>query len=187
MKPILEEWSGTKLEYIVRTMRPRWRACMARAALSAIAGPLACHHSALRAQTMDGIRQYYRGSILKKHVDRIETHIISCILNVAQDVDSDWELEVLDHKGKLRRVAQKVPLLPPRRLRCARSAVCHISSRIRPLSLRYCPHLCTVSRALSLALQPLPQSRSGTSALACQADARAADRRARPSTTRAPL
>jgi hypothetical protein len=87
---------------------------MAREMLSANTGLLACHDSALRAQTMYGIRQYYRGSILKKHVDRIETHIISCILNVAQDVDSDWELEVLDHKGKLRRVAQKVQPWPPK-------------------------------------------------------------------------
>ena len=36
------------------------------------------------AQTMYGIRQYGRGAVLKKHVDRTATHIISVILNIAQ-------------------------------------------------------------------------------------------------------
>jgi prolyl 4-hydroxylase len=44
-----------------------------------------------------GIRKYLRGSMLKAHVDRIETHIISCIINVDQHCDTPWALEILDH------------------------------------------------------------------------------------------
>ena len=44
-----------------------------------------------------GIREYYRGSRLFCHTDRIETHIVSAIINVAQEnMDSDWKLEFYD-------------------------------------------------------------------------------------------
>ena len=54
-----------------------------------------------------GIREYYRGSILKKHVDRLETHVISVILNVYQEVDEPWELEVMDFNGNLQNIPQE--------------------------------------------------------------------------------
>lgn len=45
-----------------------------------------------------GIRIYHRGSILSPHVDRLPL-VSSCIINVAQDVEEDWMLEVYDHDG----------------------------------------------------------------------------------------
>ena len=44
-----------------------------------------------------GIRVYKRGAVLKCHQDRLETHIISAIINVAQDVDEDWPLSIDDN------------------------------------------------------------------------------------------
>jgi prolyl 4-hydroxylase len=44
-----------------------------------------------------GIRVYKRGSILKSHQDRLETHIISAIINVDQQVDKDWPLSIDDN------------------------------------------------------------------------------------------
>ena len=44
-----------------------------------------------------GIRKYGRDARLKMHRDRIETHLISAILNVDQDVDEDWALHIEDH------------------------------------------------------------------------------------------
>lgn len=58
-------------------------------------------------QMMYGIREYYNGSILRKHVDRLETHVISVILNVAQDVEEDWVLEVVDFNGNNVKIPQK--------------------------------------------------------------------------------
>lgn len=46
-----------------------------------------------------GIRVYTEGSILAPHVDRLPL-VGSAIINVAQDVDSPWILEVVDRKGK---------------------------------------------------------------------------------------
>lgn len=44
-----------------------------------------------------GIRTYHDGARLKTHRDRINTHIISCIINVYQDVDEDWPLQIEDN------------------------------------------------------------------------------------------
>ncbi|MBL4674517.1 MAG: 2OG-Fe(II) oxygenase [Arenicella sp.] len=44
-----------------------------------------------------GIRIYHSGAILKTHRDRLETHIISAILNVDQEVDQDWPLLIEDN------------------------------------------------------------------------------------------
>ncbi len=41
---------------------------------------------------------YTSGSILATHVDR-DPLISSAIINVGQDVDEDWPLEVYDHDG----------------------------------------------------------------------------------------
>ncbi len=37
---------------------------------------------------------------LRDHADIGTTHIISAILNVAQDADEVWELHILDHDGR---------------------------------------------------------------------------------------
>ena len=44
-----------------------------------------------------GIRNYLRGTSLKVHRDRIETHIVSAILNIDQQVNEDWPLYIEDH------------------------------------------------------------------------------------------
>ena len=46
-----------------------------------------------------GIRTYNRGAVLKKHIDGFETRIVSAILNVDQQVDEDWALQIDDHDG----------------------------------------------------------------------------------------
>jgi prolyl 4-hydroxylase len=46
-----------------------------------------------------GIRKYTNGSVLSPHVDRMPL-VSSCIVNVAQDVDEPWPLEVYDREGK---------------------------------------------------------------------------------------
>lgn len=54
-----------------------------------------------------GIREYHRGAILKMHRDRIDTHIISAIINVDQDVDSDWPLIIEDNGYRMHKVFLK--------------------------------------------------------------------------------
>ena len=46
-----------------------------------------------------GIRVYHEGAILATHVDRLPL-VSSAIINVDQDVDEPWPLEVIGHDGK---------------------------------------------------------------------------------------
>jgi prolyl 4-hydroxylase len=46
-----------------------------------------------------GIRVYTEGAMLNTHVDRLPL-VSSAILNVAQDVDEPWPLELIGHDGK---------------------------------------------------------------------------------------
>eukprot|EP00957_Ditylum_brightwellii_P158232 12044796-Ditylum_brightwellii.AAC.1 len=46
-----------------------------------------------------GIRVYKEGAILATHVDRMPL-VSSAIINVAQDVDEPWPIEVYAHDGK---------------------------------------------------------------------------------------
>lgn len=52
----------------------------------------------LKSTSMYGIRMYTEGAILNPHVDRLPL-VSSCIVNVAQDVDEPWPLEVYDREG----------------------------------------------------------------------------------------
>lgn len=54
-----------------------------------------------------GIRTYKNHAVLKSHRDRIETHIISVILNVDQDVDEDWPLIIQDNYYRTHHVILK--------------------------------------------------------------------------------
>jgi hypothetical protein len=45
-----------------------------------------------------GIRIYTEAAVLSPHVDRLPL-VSSCIINVAQDVDEPWPLEVIDRQG----------------------------------------------------------------------------------------
>jgi hypothetical protein len=54
-----------------------------------------------------GIRVYREGAVLAPHVDRLPL-VSSAIINVDQDVDEPWPLEVIGHDGK----AHNVTMLP---------------------------------------------------------------------------
>ena len=60
----------------------------------------------LRGSSLYGIRIYKEGSILSTHVDRMPL-ISSCIINVAQDVDEDWPIEVIGHDGKAHNITME--------------------------------------------------------------------------------
>ena len=47
-----------------------------------------------------GIRRYIKGNRLSAHTDISKTHIISAIINVDQDIDEPWPLQILDHSGQ---------------------------------------------------------------------------------------
>jgi hypothetical protein len=53
----------------------------------------------LQPVSMYGIRIYTDGAILNPHVDRLPL-VSSCIINVAQDVDEPWPLEVYDRNDR---------------------------------------------------------------------------------------
>lgn len=44
-----------------------------------------------------GLRVYHHGARLAPHRDRVATHIISAILNIDQETNRDWPLEIDDH------------------------------------------------------------------------------------------
>lgn len=52
----------------------------------------------LSPSSMYGVRIYTNGSVLAPHVDR-NPLVISAVINVAQDVDEDWPLEVYGRDG----------------------------------------------------------------------------------------
>ncbi|GAX21453.1 hypothetical protein FisN_10Hu032 [Fistulifera solaris] len=52
----------------------------------------------LKPTSMYGIRMYTEGAVLSPHVDRLPL-VSSCIINVDQDVDEPWPLEVYDRQG----------------------------------------------------------------------------------------
>ncbi|KAG7361234.1 2-oxyglutarate/Fe(II) oxygenase [Nitzschia inconspicua] len=53
-----------------------------------------------------GVRIYYEGSILAPHVDRLPL-VSSAIINVAQDLDEPWPLEVIGHDGRAQNVTME--------------------------------------------------------------------------------
>jgi prolyl 4-hydroxylase len=54
-----------------------------------------------------GVRIYTEGAILAPHVDR-NPLVISAIINVAQNVEEDWPLEVIGHDGRAYNVTMEV-------------------------------------------------------------------------------
>eukprot|EP00045_Choanoeca_perplexa_P003861 m.34031 g.34031 ORF g.34031 m.34031 type:complete len:304 (-) comp12268_c0_seq2:72-983(-) len=46
-----------------------------------------------------GLRVYQQGNRLKRHVDRLATHVISSIVHIASDLDEPWPLVIEDNKG----------------------------------------------------------------------------------------
>ena len=53
-----------------------------------------------------GIRIYYTDAVLASHVDRLPL-VSSAIINVAQDVDEPWPLEVIGHDGRAENVTME--------------------------------------------------------------------------------
>ncbi|MBL4672670.1 MAG: 2OG-Fe(II) oxygenase [Arenicella sp.] len=54
-----------------------------------------------------GVRVYHRGASLRMHTDTGRSHIISAILNIAQDVDQDWPLIIDDNMFRRHSVVLK--------------------------------------------------------------------------------
>lgn len=54
-----------------------------------------------------GIRVYKEGAVLASHVDRLPL-ISSAIINVAQDVDEPWGLEVIGHDGVAKNITVRI-------------------------------------------------------------------------------
>ena len=77
-----------------------------------------------------GIRVYLSDSILATHVDR-DPLITSAIINVAQDVDENWPVELYDHKGQ----AQNITMQPGDMVLYESHSVLH--GRPFPLKGRY--------------------------------------------------
>jgi hypothetical protein len=64
----------------------------------------------LRPSSIYGVRAYQNGSSLLMHVDKPQTHVISCILHVGHEYDSDdvpWTIDVENLKGELVSVSLK--------------------------------------------------------------------------------
>jgi len=53
-----------------------------------------------------GVRVYKEGAVLATHVDRLPL-VSSAIINVAQDVDEPWPIEVIGHDGKAHNVTME--------------------------------------------------------------------------------
>ena len=69
--------------------------------IGAILLPIVEEWSGVKAEfTMTyGIRSYNNHTFLKRHVDRIETHVLSVILHLRHDVDRKWPLTIIGHDG----------------------------------------------------------------------------------------
>lgn len=46
-----------------------------------------------------GVRSYVKNSILQLHRDRVDTHIISCIIYIDQKSEINWPLDFYDHSN----------------------------------------------------------------------------------------
>ena len=58
-------------------------------------------HQALESTAVYGIRIYPKDSVLINHVDRKETHVASAILQIAQQTDVGWPLELIEPDGSV--------------------------------------------------------------------------------------
>jgi len=51
-----------------------------------------------------GIRKYTRGAVMMGHVDHMIHHVVSAILNIKQDIDSPWPLQIYDNDDTLHEI-----------------------------------------------------------------------------------
>ena len=54
-----------------------------------------------------GVRSYGPGSWLHMHRDRVDTHVVSCIVHVADQSNQPWPLDFIDHEAVHHRVLFK--------------------------------------------------------------------------------
>ena len=54
-----------------------------------------------------GVRSYGPGSWLHMHRDRVETHVVSCIVHVADQSNKPWALDFIDHEAEHHKVVFK--------------------------------------------------------------------------------
>ena len=47
-----------------------------------------------------GVRSYGPGSLLHMHRDRVDTHVVSCIVHVADQSNQPWPLDFIDHEAE---------------------------------------------------------------------------------------
>jgi len=104
-----------------------------RLAVSSILKPVLEQWSGqeLQLSSMYGIRLYHNNSWLKDHVDVLSTHAVSAIMQVDQDVDEPWLLQIVAHDGVKVDVA-----LDPGDILLYESASC-IHGREKPMRGRY--------------------------------------------------
>lgn len=84
----------------------------------------------LSPSSLYGVRVYTDGAVLAPHVDRMPL-VISAIVNVAQDVDEEWPLEVIGHDG----TAHNLTLEPGQMILYESHSIIH--GRPFPLQGRY--------------------------------------------------
>jgi hypothetical protein len=78
-----------------------------------------------------GVRVYQNYSTLVLHVDKPETHVISCIVHIGHDLDEPWPLQIEDHDG----VWHEHELQPGQMIMYESSKQYH--ARLRPMNGRH--------------------------------------------------
>ena len=90
----------------------------------------------LTTSSLYGIRVYKEGAVLAPHVDRLPL-VSSAIINVAQDVDEPWPLEVYTHDGIARNITMEVRRSSAKNLY---PFFCFVEMFPSPLPLAQCSH-----------------------------------------------
>ena len=78
-----------------------------------------------------GLRVYQQGHTLRRHCDRVETHVVSSVVHIADDVDEPWPLTIDDASGR----RHEVYLEPGQTLLYESAKLPH--GRLEPLPGRY--------------------------------------------------
>ena len=98
---VVQEWAGvSKSNNIVNQYRLNH--CYTHKMLHLSA------HIEIEQTDLYGMREYTKGARLLSHVDRISTHAVSLIVNVAQgNITKPWTVEVYDHADRLHEVVME--------------------------------------------------------------------------------
>ena len=86
--------------------------------------------------SMYGLRQYEQGARLLSHVDRLPTHAVSLIVNIAQtNLARPWPVEVFDHADRLHEITMEAGEI------VYYESAKNLHSRNRPLACRDAPYV----------------------------------------------